>query len=855
MADGSLIFDTKLDSSSFDKGTDKIEKEAEKTSKTVSNEFQQASKSINTTVGSSCDGVVKSLSSMLGAVKGLLVAAGIGVAIKQVASGISATIKKLKSFLESSQTYFKTQFTAEKRLEQVMHNVAGATEEQVQATKDWAAELQKVGVIGDEVTLSGLQELGKYVNDADSLKQLSGAMDDLIAQEHGLDATAENAATTAAMLGKALNGQTAVLRRNGIIFTEAQENVLKYGDEQQRVAVLAQVIESRVGGMNAALANTPAGRLQQLSNTFGDIKEKFGEAYTNLKTLFVPILNQVAGVLAQIASYAVQATQALGEIFGISLDSSLAYKNNIMSATDAQEDLTSAIEDTEKAQKGSLAAFDKLNTISSDKSDKSGAASSMVPSVNTKDSEKSISKFAKKVKDIFAKLKAYFGNTFKGIWDGLKAESEELWQTLKRIWGDIKTLAEPFKNYLQNDFIPFLDTVFGTAGEIAVGLFDTFNKVFSDIWDIVMFPYLQTLTNVALPVVTQFYTELTKTLGVWFNEIKSIFDMLWEDVAKPVLTLMMKIWMDLWTIIKKYWDKYGAVVFEKYRTAIKNTGDVLKKAWETIFQPIFQKLMEAADELWDKHLKGLFDDSLNGIGMIILAGLDLYNDFIIPVAKWFIDIFGPSIANTFKTVITVVAGFVDFCITSAKDALNAFGGIISFLRGTFTGDWELAWIGVRRIFESVFGSLADIIAVPFNLLIGKLNTFLYSVEKIFNTIGNYLDKFNIDVPDWVPTIGGKSFSVDLPDIDLPRIPYLAQGTVIPANYGNFLAMLGDNKRETEVVSPISTMKQAMLEALAEAGGNGPKEITLYTYLYPNSAAFNREVISIVNADAANRGGI
>lgn len=50
------------------------------------------------------------------------------------------------------------------------------------------------------------------------------------------------------------------------------------------------------------------------------------------------------------------------------------------------------------------------------------------------------------------------------------------------------------------------------------------------------------------------------------------------------------------------------------------------------------------------------------------------------------------------------------------------------------------------------------------------------------------------------------------------IPKLATGTVVPANYGEFAAILGDNKRETEVVSPLSTMKQALIEALAESGG-------------------------------------
>lgn len=833
-----------------DKKINNTGNEAKKKAAETAKAVKSASNSSSKAVGGSCDDILKSLSSTLGKVKALIAASGIAVAIKQ-----------LKTFLDTSETYFKTQFTAEKKLEQIMHNVAGATEEQVQATKDWAAELQKVGVIGDEVTLSGLQELGKYVNNADSLKPLSAALDDLIAQEHGLNATAENAASTAAMLGKVLNGQTTLLRRNGIIFDEAQENVLKYGTEQQRVAVLAQVVESRVGGMNAALANTPAGRLQQLSNTFGDIKEKFGEAYVNLKSLLVPVLNQVAGVLAQVAEYAVQATQALGDIFGISLDNSLAYKNNIMSAVDAQEDLTSAVEDTEKAQKGSIAAFDKLNTISSDKSeDKAASATTAAvsPSVNTKDSENKISKFAKKVKDTFAKLRAWltdnFGETFKGIWNGLKEEGTELWGTLKRIFGDIKALGGPLLDYFNTYFVPFLQTTFGVIGNILTGLFDTFNKVFADIWDIVIFPYLQTYITVGLPMLTEFATEAVKTFGVYFDEVKAIFDMLWEDAAKPVLKFIMKLWQDLMESLKKFWDRYGNPIFEKFRTAIQKTSDIYMSAWNSYFKPLFDKLMANIDTLWQEHLKPLVDAILEYVGELITAALDIYNECIAPIVKWVVEVFGPPIMRTIGQIMETMFALLKNVADVAKGIIEALTGIVQFAAGVFTGDWERAWEGVKKIFKGVFDSLVGIVKVPLNLIIGNINLLLNGIEEMVNAIIAALGVVDFDIPSWVPGIGGKSFHLDLDSVDIPRIPYLAQGTVVPANYGNFLAMLGDNKREAEVVSPVSTMKQAMLEALAESGGAGPKELVVYTYLYPNSAAYHREVINIVNADARNKGG-
>lgn len=53
-----------------------------------------------------------------------------------------------------------------------------------------------------------------------------------------------------------------------------------------------------------------------------------------------------------------------------------------------------------------------------------------------------------------------------------------------------------------------------------------------------------------------------------------------------------------------------------------------------------------------------------------------------------------------------------------------------------------------------------------------------------------------------------------------NIPHLATGTVVPPKAGNFLAMLGDNNKDYEVVSPLGTIKQAVLEAIGEAGGLG-----------------------------------
>lgn len=232
------------------------------------------------------------------------------------AGKLMATLSKFISaavifnFAKQSKEAWKVQLEAETKLNTILTRNLGATKDQVQAVKDWASELQKVGVIGDEIQLSGLQELSTYIESAESLKTMNVVLNDMLAQQYGLNATAENAVNIATMLGKVLNGQTSALSRYGYSFTEAQEQLIKFGTEEQKVATLAQVVETSVGGVNEALAKTPAGRLKQISNEYGDIKEQFGKAITNSMALFIPVLKGVANAFEYTSKIAVKISES-----------------------------------------------------------------------------------------------------------------------------------------------------------------------------------------------------------------------------------------------------------------------------------------------------------------------------------------------------------------------------------------------------------------------------------------------------------------------------------------------------------------------------------------------------------------
>ncbi|MDR1371824.1 MAG: hypothetical protein LBJ17_01665 [Dysgonamonadaceae bacterium] len=179
------------------------------------------------------------------------------------------------------------------KLGQVMGNTMGARGEEIQSILDLAAAQQKLGVVSDGAQLAGAQELATYLTRADSLKKVLPAMNDMIAQQYGVNASQMESVNIATMVGKVLQGQTGALSRYGYYFDEAQEKILKFGSEEQRVAVLTDIITESVGGVNAALAATPEGKMKQQADDMDALAAKAGKVLTDIKVAFAPVVNEI----------------------------------------------------------------------------------------------------------------------------------------------------------------------------------------------------------------------------------------------------------------------------------------------------------------------------------------------------------------------------------------------------------------------------------------------------------------------------------------------------------------------------------------------------------------------------------
>ena len=246
----------------------------------IANAMQPGAKSAGEQAGTT---ISRTMGQKISAVGKNFIAAG------AIATAVSVPIV---NGIKDALSAYEVQATAETKLTEIYKTRMGVSDEVAKKTMDLASALQKEGVIGDEVTISGAQQLATFAKYPGTVDKLLPAMDNLLAQQKGVNATTDDAVNIGNLMGKVLQGQTGALKRVGISFTDAQEEVLKYGTEEEKAAMLAEVINDNVGNMNEELAKTPSGQMQQLKNTMGDLKEEIGAA-------LAPVLAQLAGYISE----------------------------------------------------------------------------------------------------------------------------------------------------------------------------------------------------------------------------------------------------------------------------------------------------------------------------------------------------------------------------------------------------------------------------------------------------------------------------------------------------------------------------------------------------------------------------
>lgn len=530
----------------------------------------------------------------------------------------------------------------------------------------------------------------------------------------------------------------------------------------------------------------------------------------NLQVAFTPIINAVMPALNMLASGLATATKAVASfmsgLFGTTYKQSLKATKQIEAAGAA-------------AKKNSrfLANFDEMNVASKDESDSSSSDLSALDSEGDKTAESIGSKIREQIKKGFATLKKqfadarkYFDTNFAPIFAEIGQKFapviEDFKTNMGKAWSDMITLAEPFKNYITNNLTPALQTAFQYVGTVASGLGDTFNLVFGQMWDNVIFPTLEKMTTTVLPLLADQWTAMSDVMTTTFNTIKPLFDKVFTTGIIPILETLQGIWSDLWDSSAKVWDKYGKPTMEAIKSLVTSVGDTVMKVYESLIQPVVKWVCDSLKSMWDSAIKPIYEKTAAVISKIIQCINTVWVNFLKPCVDWIVKTMGPLISNVLNAIKNVFDTVFSFIGTVVGTALDTFGGLLDFITGVFSGDWDKAWNGIKDTVKAVWDGIWGTIKSIINLIIDGINLLW---TGIYNAVKGLVDAVG-GVAGVIGDILGQDWHFSMPE-NPPLIPKLAKGGLA---YAPTLAMVGDNRNagtDPEVIAPLSKLKDIIGE--------------------------------------------
>lgn len=525
------------------------------------------------------------------------------------------------------------------------------------------------------------------------------------------------------------------------------------------------------------------------------VKDSQDQAASSAGQLLQVMQGQLGGLGQVLAGFA-QTLRKVGDgvnwlLFGDEAASADALAESSKSAAKSQQTLAKSTRAAAKAVARTVLGIDELNVVqqqtSSSGSSASSGGSSGSAGEDVEETQKKwiglvnlIRPFLDQLKTLFAPSIAAWGKAFdqlaraaKSAWKTIRDSAMELWDTALR----------PLGEYLLGEFIPNIVNAFS----------ETFAPIIGAVGEVFLDQFAQ---NVSLGC-------------------QLVGDAI-QNYLMPLLDFLQQVVQDMLGAVSEAWAVYGQPILDRLADACEQLRDWVQTLYYELICPVLDELMTQLEGLWQEHLAPLWENLTLLFGAVGEMITILWTEALLPLLQNITDTFAP-----------LVAGAVEFVVKSFFDGLGVIsdvvGGIARVLRnlcefvsGVFTGDWDRAWQGVCGIFESIWDTMVGLAKHGVNGIIDLVNAMLRALVGGMNAVIDRLNGIGVEIPAWVPDYGGQRFGLNLPRMPEYQIPRLAKGAVLPANRP-FLAMVGDQRRGTNVEAPLETIRQAVADVLGGAG--------------------------------------
>ena len=598
-------------------------------------------------------------------------------------------------------------------------------------------------------------------------------------------------------LKSVFTGETESLKDLGVVMTQTALDQFAlangYGKttakmtEQEKVALRYAFVQQQLSLAQGDFARTSdswANQVRILKLQFDSLRASLGQGFIAAVTPVIKVINAIMGKLVQLANVF---SAFMKRLFGVKSDSSSgigAVASDVSSATNAMDNLSnstsgvgSAAKKAAKEIKG-LMGIDEINTISSTGSDSDSGSgdSSGIGNIGMDDwdfsqQEKATDGLLSKVEVFADKVR----NIFKNISNFIKKHKEIILSIIGGLvsgiiaffiagnWGAITGAIASVIGWIE-----LIPTALGLAGlalttpaALIAGAVAVVTTAFLYLWQT-----SDSFRNALINGWNALVSALTPYFKAIMGALKLVGDFL-VTVLKPILFLLWDAWC----------------------TVVDNIVKVTMSLWTNCIAPVvkflgecLKKIIDGLNEIWQ-----VWKPTIEKIGEILIV---IWNNCLKPVINW--------LGNEFIQAFRNVGNYIKPILESLK---IMFGGLIDFIVGVFTGNWQKAWQGVQNIFRGIFDGLTNIAKKPLNAIIDAINAMIRGLNKI-------------KLPNWIPGFGGMG-------INIPTIPKLAKGGIVDAPT---IAMVGEAGKEA--VMPlenntgwITDLAAKVADRMPVSGGN------------------------------------
>lgn len=693
---------------------------------------------------------------------------------------------------------------------------------------------------------------------ADMNNRLKTSYDDITSKAEEYGEKAEKANNRSKVSAKKASGELDKVSRSS---GRARTGLGRMLAMSLMMSVAFRAFSAIFGGIKSGFDNlaqysgTTNQSISMLWSSLVRLQNALATAFAPILTVIAPILTKFIDMLSTAASYVSMFFSFLSgkSTYTRAIAVQKNYAASLGDTASAAKDAADATEDAAKAAEDYLSPLDDINRFTAEDS------SSKSPSIGSGGSGGGVGATGPMFEDvaitdipILEKLKDILSQIFKPFKQAWAQEGKATidaaklaFTNLKSLAGDVgKSMLEVWTNgtgtQLLSTTLQIVQAILTTIGRIAGKLDEAWNKnsvgtaIIQAIADI-----LQKILDFVNRIVwatadwaakLDFYPlldsirQLLESVSPLVEKIGNFLGDVYEKIILPFLTWLIETGLP--TVIEwlgKFFD-----FLSEHQWIVDLLGATLIGAFAASkIVPLILSIKNAVEVLMaiigEKGFIGLLGGPLAvaiaatiAILILLVTHWDTVKNTMNAIKDWIANAF----VRDWKKEFGYLGEYLNAWFKNIKNLWDGikqiFNGIITFVKGVFTGNWRQAWEGVRQIFAGVWNSFDAIVKAPINAVIAFINSFLYAIQVMQNSFANALNSMSISLPHWLEKLTGfSSVGFNVGYWSAPMVPYLAQGAVIPPNR-EFMAVLGDQKSGNNIEAPESLIRRIV----REESGNG-----------------------------------